>query len=354
MVLMKTAKVFFFSEDLAGPFDEGIKSAAAQILRSLAGKATVLCACRSADPSLEMAKEFEGINRLLLSFKLRRSIRDYAPDIVLYLPRWGGTFAGFLRMRMLRLYARKAKAVMIILQPKDMSRLQKKWLKYLKPDRVMTPSPRVRQEAREAGIPAVFLPLFTDQKKFVPLPDDQSRDELRRKLGLPLDKFLILHVGHINGGRNLEALVSLQAEERQVIVIGSSSTSSVAYRDETLKQALLGAGIMIRESYVERIEEVYQSADLYVFPVVRDIGCIALPLSVLEARACGLPVLTSDFGGLRELFGDQDPEVVFADPADFPKVIQKLRSRQVNLSGPEHIERINRLFLRAMQSIAEA
>jgi len=350
---MKIPKVFFFSEDLAGPFDEGIKSAAVQVIKALGENAAVMCACRSADPSLEKIVEFRRLNRLLLSPRLRRMMRDFAPDITLYIPRWAGTFAGFLRMWMLKRHCPGAKAVMIILQPKDMNRLQKKLLRYFKPDQVMTPSPRVRKEMQEAGIPAEFFPLFTDRKKFAPLPSSRSRDELRRKYRLPQDKFLALHVGHINWGRNLEALIPLQARDCQVIVVGSSSTSTVAHRDETLKRTLLDAGIIIIENFLERIEEVYQLSDLYVFPVVQDIGCVSLPLSVLEARACGLPVLTSDFGGLRSLFGDRDQDVVFADPTDFPKALRKLKRSQARLSGPEQIERINQAFSRAIQSIAE-
>jgi glycosyltransferase involved in cell wall biosynthesis len=354
MVLMNTPKVFFFSEDLRGPFDEGIKSAAVRILKSLEEKAAVFCACRSADPSIGKALEFRRINRLLLSFKLRRTMRGFNPDIIIYLPRWGGTFAGFLRMRILKQSCRRAKAVLVILQPKDMNRLQRKILRFLKPDRVMTPSPRVRREMREAGIPVDFLPLYTDRKKFNPLVDPGRRDELRREHRLPLDKFLILHVGHINGGRNLEALIPLQDEDCQVVVVGSTSTSTVAYKDENLKRTLLAAGVIVRDDYLERIEEVYQSADLYVFPVVRDIGCIALPLSVLEARACSLPVLTTDFGGLRELFGDRDTDIVFAEPADFLRVLRRLRAKPANSSGPDQVERVNRLFLEAVYSLVKA
>ena len=49
-------------------------------------------------------------------------------------------------------------------------------------------------------------------------------------------------------------------------------------------------------------EELYQLSDAYLFPVLDPSGAIEMPLSVLEAMACGVPVLTTPFGDLQQRF----------------------------------------------------
>ena len=41
-------------------------------------------------------------------------------------------------------------------------------------------------------------------------------------------------------------------------------------------------------------------SDLYFFPVKEDGHCIDVPLSCLEAASCDLPVITTDFGEMKE------------------------------------------------------
>ena len=43
-------------------------------------------------------------------------------------------------------------------------------------------------------------------------------------------------------------------------------------------------------------------SDLYVFPVVNNTEAIDMPLSVLEAMSCSLPVISTRFGGLVDYF----------------------------------------------------
>ena len=348
---MNEKRIFVFSEDLSRPLDEGIKNAATQLIKALSAEASVQGACRLGNDLLENMIEIPGINRGLVSRRLGRLIRRFNPDILLYIPRWAGTFADFLRLRMLRLYQGRARSVIVVLQPKNKGGLQTRILKYVRPHLVLTPSPRVIGRMRELGIRVCFLPLPTDQTRFRPAQDEQERGRLRKRYGIPAEKFIILHVGHINDGRNLEALLPLQGKDRQVLMVSSSSTSRVSYKDDGLKRVLKSAGIIVIDDFLDQVEEVYRLSDLYVFPVVQETGCISLPLSVLEAMASGLPVLTSDFGGLKELFGQSGPGLQYVSPNRFLEAVQEIRRNRTAPSGREEIGRANRFFSQTLQTI---
>ena len=80
--------------------------------------------------------------------------------------------------------------------------------------------------------------------------------------------------------------------------------------------------------FVESIEHLYQAADCFVFPVLAADGAIELPLSVLEAMATNLPIMTTRFGGLPELI-DACPGLCYVDtPADLEKALADRRWMQ--------------------------
>ena len=61
--------------------------------------------------------------------------------------------------------------------------------------------------------------------------------------------------------------------------------------------------------------QYYSSADLYIFPTLADNA----PLTVLEAMACGLPVVTFDTGGVPEIVKHMESGYVakYKDQDDF-------------------------------------
>jgi len=61
-------------------------------------------------------------------------------------------------------------------------------------------------------------------------------------------------------------------------------------------------GFRIIDEYVPNIEEIYNLADCYVFPTFKRHNCIDMPLSVMEAMACNIPVISTKFGGLPKIF----------------------------------------------------
>jgi glycosyltransferase involved in cell wall biosynthesis len=110
----------------------------------------------------------------------------------------------------------------------------------------------------------------------------------------------------------VQVLASLAFAGRCTVVLVASSSTP---QEERVAATLRAAGVHLFTEYLPAIHELYQLADCYVFPVRSTDNAIELPLSVLEALACDLPVVTTRFGDLPALFDcpGRPPGFVFVD-----------------------------------------
>ena len=156
--------------------------------------------------------------------------------------------------------------------------------------------------------------------KFVPVSAEQ-RQSLKRKYGFNPAKPLVVHVGHCSKGRGLEDFTRIRTAQRMVVASGM-------FEDENIVRVLNEAKIQIHKGYLEHVEEVYQMADAYLFPTRSAEFVISIPLSVMEALSCGVPVIGyGSFGNLKEIQA-ADGAVTLIDHADqidtvLPEVIKK-------------------------------
>jgi thymidylate kinase/glycosyltransferase involved in cell wall biosynthesis len=240
------------------------------------------------------------------------ALRALKPDVIQYVPYSGLTMPALARLRALGLAAPHAQRCITVLQA-GQDDLRPPWT--LLADVALFASERLRRRsgaiARRAAV--VYPPV--DRTRFRPAPVDRMR--VRSELGVAGAKPMVLHVGHLKASRNLEVLGRLAATGRwSVVMVASTSTEE----DVAVRRDLVRRGVTIVRRYLPDIERVYRAADLYVFPVRDALGSIEVPLSVIEARSCGTPVVATRFGALPELFRESQ-RMRYSDDAAFTEAV---------------------------------
>jgi len=185
--------------------------------------------------------------------------------------------------------------------------------------------------------------------------------EVRRRLGLggrPVTLSLSAKRPHKNLSRLLDALASLPAGERPVLVLGGYAT---AHEEDLRAQAeLLGLGNDVRfQGWIdpEELEGLYDAAAFMVFPSLAE----GFGLPVLEAMRRGVPVACSDIPTLREVAGDA---ALLVNPLSVEQIAGALRrlteggeeARRLSEAGPRRAaqfswERSARLHLDAYRRL---
>lgn len=326
-------RVAYVSEGLVPPFDEGIKKASWQILRELQQRHQVL-ALTNRGPGLPDAGVHRvPANRLLLSLDLRRRIRRFGPDRVVYFPTACATLFSFIRARVLSVYAGGIPVAMVALQPRQYGALARRMIPFIHAGPVWTQGQATAQTLAPLGCDVRILPPAVDTDVFVPVAPAR-RAALREKYGVPAAALVLLHVGHIHPNRNVPALIDLQKRaDAQVVLVGSTAFGA----DSALVQELRSAGVIVIDRYLQRVEEVFQMSDCYLFPVQSLTGSIEVPLSVLEAMACNLPVVSTPFGELPRLFPEGAGVFYYNDTGGLLAALQEVR-RQGEVDTRSRVE----------------
>ena len=308
-------KICILSEWLEGLPDEGIHNLSQSLLDHWKTAYSVR--------ALRIGSELR-VNRLFLSWRLRAAMREIRPDLIVYISSSSAKVTALLRAKMLKIYSPRSRVFVIATQPVSYRRFERRLVPLLAPDGIFVQAPSSKHELQRIPCPVYFLPSGVDTSRFVPVDDIQKRN-LRRKYKADEDAFVVLHVGHISRGRNVEVLERVaRLGNVRVLLVGSTSTP----QDEDLAHQLIQAGVQLIREFIPRIEEIYQLADAYVFPVVSEEASIGVPLSVLEAMACNLPVITTHFGGLPWMFQGENGFVYFDDENELPELIGDVQKLQ--------------------------
>jgi glycosyltransferase involved in cell wall biosynthesis len=335
-------KVVFITEYLNPPYDEGIKKTAYNLWLELGKKYELLAICRHGFEKENL--HIVNTNALYFSAEVKSLIKNFKPDALVYLPFQSSTFASYLRLKVLAAFAKKARPVFIALQPKPLKKWQQGFVKFIKPKMALTPSPTLKQFWDTIEVPNKIIPLLTDLTIFKPIGDITTKEKLRKKYSLPVEATVISHMGHLNEGRNLQTLIPLQQAGFQVVILGSSSTPTDAVGTKSIKNTLLASGIIIIDRFIKHIEEMYQLSDIYIFPVVKKNSSIGMPLSILEARACGIPVITTNYGSIQTYMQDDFGGIKYSEPNEFLSAVTEINTKPTQTFIKTKVSELNNSF----------
>ncbi|MBE5922537.1 MAG: glycosyltransferase family 4 protein [Lachnospiraceae bacterium] len=318
--------MILLSDCLTEKIDEGCLKVANSLtkrIKRVAKDTTIISYDRKPDYSdihLSLNKLF--LNKELLKLLCKKK------EPVLYIPFASNTTASCLRTLILSFFCNRKVNVLFVLRfpMKSMAKILLK----LSGAKVIALSEVSFLFYKEVvGNRAIYLKTGIDTEKFVPVSKEQKQ-ELREKYHIPKDKKVLLHVGHLKGGRNVDKLVGVDTQYYIVLVVSSVTE---AEKDASIRVMLeMRGNVTIIDSYLENVQEVYQMADVYLFPVQEVENCIDIPLSVLEAASCNLAIVTTEYGEL-SAFKNQEGFHFINDlsPTALNKALEKMTSKkQIN------------------------
>lgn len=160
--------------------------------------------------------------------------------------------------------------------------------------------------AKENGVTKnVVIPNGAGEDEFL----SETKNDVRKELGIPANHFLILHVGSYTGVKGqqeaIEIFLRSSIKRGTLLMIGNNSENYRApYRKFfimaflKMKNFLFGDKKIIFKSFSRSFTvAAYKQADLFLFP--SNIECS--PIVLFESAAAGLPFLSTDVGNSVEI-----------------------------------------------------
>jgi glycosyltransferase involved in cell wall biosynthesis len=173
--------------------------------------------------------------------------------------------------------------------------------------RVQALSEEIVDELESIGVRRdriVRVPNGLDLVGFAPVDDDERR-RLRKELALPANDVLFLFVGRFAQYKGIEDLLAAWNEagipDAHLVLVGSATET-----DKPIGDFAAPDTVIVRD-YTNSIVDYLGAADVFVYPSYTD----GMSNAVLEALACGLPVIASRSGATEELIDDGTSGVLF-------------------------------------------
>lgn len=197
-------------------------------------------------------------------------------------------------------------------------------------DRVVTLNRSMREDlAAEAYFPERKIDVIAngvDHEVFKPYNDHAN---LRARLGLPLDRFIVGNIARLDPVKNHQLLLRMLTRfpaggtRPFLLLVGEGETRP--FLEKQILEMRLHEDVCLY-GYSNNTADLLNCMDLYVQPSYYE----GFSNTVLEAMAVGLPVVATDVGGTRDLI-EEGKEGFFVKPDDdeqLSRLVHKIRCAQ--------------------------
>jgi glycosyltransferase involved in cell wall biosynthesis len=179
----------------------------------------------------------------------------------------------------------------------------------------------IEQEYLAQGVPPgriARIPNSVDATVFHPVAAG-DKEALRDRLGIPRGRRVATFTGRLVTTKGLPSLlrawqvVAAKQPDALLLLVGSGGLG-IQNCEDALRAFVRRNGLgqcVLFTGAVDNVHEYLQASDLFVFPSERE----AFGISIIEAMACGLPVVTTAVEGIRDVVRAETDAVVIP-PAD--------------------------------------
>ena len=150
-----------------------------------------------------------------------------------------------------------------------------------------------------------------------------QKEEVNKKYGLP-EQFL-LHIGNTDPRKNTARVlmafyeyVITTSENVKLVLVGLNETKLRAILKEIgLEKELTNRIVLTGYVADEDLPVIFNLSEVFLFPSLRE----GFGIPIIEAMACGVPVITSNTSSMPEVAGDA---ACLVDPNSVPSIVEAL------------------------------
>lgn len=192
-----------------------------------------------------------------------------------------------------------------------------------------------------------FLRKFKDKVVVIPHGVDHSRfyvdagmgEKFKIECGIPTETKIITYVGRLAPYKGLPTLLKafshvLKKTKKVMLVVVGKGMMEKELKALAFDLKIQDAAVFAGEVGDEVLPNFYRMSDVFVLP--SRSGAESFGLSLLEAMACGIPVVASNVGGVPCVVGDGGILVRPNSPLEMAEALEKVLSDQAlrqELSG---------------------
>ena len=152
-----------------------------------------------------------------------------------------------------------------------------------------------------------------DNLKFKP---NLKNNELKKKIGLPIDSFIITGIGRLVKGKGFQDLIdafyNISKHEKNfyLLIVGGVINEDISKYEKKILRKIKKMNLeskVILTGMVDNVQDYLICSDIYVLSSFRE----GISRSMLEAMSCKIPVISTNIRGSREVIENYENGILY-------------------------------------------